>query len=190
MAEAKEDVARLLLEHQGGGDRNEYMVVRGNEPVGALLIAARSSSCNGLRALRYEVHHDHPYLQRGKRMMAKTRMLACTVDFRQPIPHIGTSVNVLGVHGHYRTMKMEWPTVFDEFWDRCAAWIRNYSVHFMAGEFSMALTQVVTQLRRRGIQCDCCAWYPWRHASTEMHRQSLGFDSCGIFYIGLSLIHI
>ena len=111
-------------------------------------------------------------------------MMACTVDFRQPIPHIGTSVNVLGVHGHYRTMKMEWRTAFDEFWDRCAAWIRSYNVHFMAGDFYMALAQVVTQLRHRGIQCDCCAWYPWRHASEEMHGQSLGFCSCGIFYIG------
>ena len=116
--------------------------------------------------------------------MARTRMLACTVEFRQPIPHIGTSVNVLGVHAHHRTMQMGCSTVFHGFWDRLAAWIANYNVHFMAGDFNMALTQVVTQLRRRGIQCDCCAWYPWRHAAMEMHGQSLGFDSCGIFYIG------
>ena len=180
--EAREEVARLLLEPQGGGDRNEYRMVRGNEPVG-LLIAARSSSCNGLRLLKYEVHNDHMYLERKKHRMANSRMLACTVDFRQSIAHIGTSVNVMGVQTHHRTMKMEWSTAFNEFWDRCAAWIRNYNVTFMAGNFNMALTQVGTQLRSRGIQSDCCAWYPWRHASREM-RHFVSFDSSGIFYIG------
>ena len=182
VTDATEEVARFLLDSRSGGDRTEYAVVRGNEPA-ALLIASRSSTCTGLRSLRYDVHHDHEYFHRERRKMAKSRMLACTVDFRFPIPHIGTIVNVLGVQGHHRTMKMEWPTVFNEFWDRCAAYIRAYNVHFMAGEFSMALTQVVTQLRSRGIQCDCCAWHPWRHAAKEMHGQALGFDSCGIFYI-------
>ena len=180
---ARQEVAALLEEVKGGGDRHVYKVVQGNEPV-SILIAARDSSCNDLRLLRYEVHDDHQYKEKGKPRIARSRMLVCTVEFRQPIPHIGTSVNVLGVHGSNRTMKMEWPTAFDEFWDRCALWITNFSVKFMAGDFNMALTQVVTQLRRRGIQCDCCAWYPWRHASEEMHGQSLGFYSCGIFYIG------
>jgi hypothetical protein len=36
----------------------------------------------------------------------------------------------------------------------------------------------------RGIQIDCIAWYPWLHADQKCKEQSLGFDSCGIFYIG------
>ena len=75
-------------------------------------------------------------------------------------------------------------TVFWEFWVRLAAWIYKYDVHFFAGDFNMALCQVVTRLREQNITVDCCAWYPWRHATTEVHEQSLGFDSCGIFYIG------
>ena len=33
------------------------------------------------------------------------------------------------------------------------------------------------------MKVDCCAWYPWRRTTTEVHEQRLGFDSCGIFYI-------
>ena len=48
----------------------------------------------------------------------------------------------------------------------------------------MALTQVVPRLRSHGLAVDCCAWYPWRHKTTAVHGQHLGFDSCGIFHIG------
>ena len=48
----------------------------------------------------------------------------------------------------------------------------------------MALTQAIPRLRSRGLRIDCCAWYPWYHTSECTHNQSLGFDSCAIFYIG------
>ena len=54
----------------------------------------------------------------------------------------------------------------------------------MAGDFNMSLTQVVVELGKRGLKCDCIAWYPWIHATKRVHRQPLGLDSCGIFYIG------
>ena len=111
-------------------------------------------------------------------------MLACTVEYRQNVGHIGTEVNVLAVHGHYRTMKKQWAKPFKEFWDRLAQWIRDHQIHFFAGDFNMSLTQVINQLKERGIKCDCCAWYPWRHARTQVHGQSLGFDSQAIFYVG------
>lgn len=34
------------------------------------------------------------------------------------------------------------------------------------------------------MDVSCCAWYPWRHKTLQTHNQHLGFDSCGIFYIG------
>ena len=40
------------------------------------------------------------------------------------------------------------------------------------------------KLKARGIACDCIACYPWRHESMQLHDQNLGFDYCGIFYIG------
>ena len=81
-------------------------------------------------------------------------------------------------------MKFEWQDVLQQFWDRLAAKVRHYDVKFLAGDFNMALTQVVPQLQRRGLEVNCCAWYPWRHRTTQLHNQHLGFDSSGIFYIG------
>ena len=54
----------------------------------------------------------------------------------------------------------------------------------MGGDFNMSFTQVIVELRKRGIVCDCIAWYPWMHADIRTHEQALGLDSCGIFYIG------
>jgi hypothetical protein len=63
----------------------------------------------------------------------------------------------------------------------------------VAGDFNMSLTETPKQLRSCGIICECVAWYPWQrddiscrnaaiNAGISAHR--LGFDSCGIFYIG------
>ena len=48
----------------------------------------------------------------------------------------------------------------------------------------MSFTEVKKQLEQRNLSCDCIAWYPWRHQTKSLHTQKLGFDSCGIFYIG------
>ena len=73
---------------------------------------------------------------------------------------------------------------FKRFWDDLASKIMYYDIRFLAGDFNMSFTEVVKQLRSRGIACDCAAWYPWRHSAKSLHNQFLGFDSCGIFYIG------
>jgi hypothetical protein len=106
------------------------------------------------------------------------------ISFKQNIGCLGKNIVVCGAHGHYRTMKGEWPTALVSFWDRLAAKIYRHGVQFLAGDFNMAFTTVVTQLRSRGLKIDCVAWYPWRHTTAELHGQHLGFDSCGIFYIG------
>jgi hypothetical protein len=62
--------------------------------------------------------------------------------------------------GHNRTMKFEWPQALQAFWDRLAAKIHAHRIQFLAGDFNMSVTEVVKQLRSRGIQSDCIAWYP------------------------------
>ena len=47
-----------------------------------------------------------------------------------------------------------------------------------------ARSNVIPELRSRGILCDCLAWYPWVHKAAKPHNQPLGIDSCAIFYIG------
>jgi hypothetical protein len=164
-----------------------YYVVRGAEE-SAVLIAARTDVTTGIETLLHEVHEDHAYRVRGKQQMARSRILVCKIHFKPNICHLGNDIVVGGVHGHYRTMKIEWKQQWDAFWDRLARSVRQFEMKFFAGDFNMSLTEVPKQLRSRGILCDCVAWYPWRQgtgaAVAERTGQRLGFDSCGIFYIG------
>ena len=161
---------------------HEHFVVRGAEE-SAVLIAARKDNTISLENLEYIVHDDHRYSEDGKDKMARTRILICRVEFKQNVGHLGKSVVVAGVHGHYRTMKMKWPKVWSEVFDLLARKMQQWDVRFLAGDFNMSLTEVPKQLRSRGIQCDCVAWYPYMHDLGGLGRD-LGFDSCGIFYIG------
>ena len=162
----------------------EHFVIRGDEDLGAVLIAARKDNCTYVELLDYDINFDHWYREKQKDNQAYTRMLSCKVGFKQNVGHLGKSVNCMGVHGHSRTMKMQWKEVYIKFWDRLAEKIRQYDIEVMAGDFNMSLTRVVPELRSRGLQCDCIAWYPWIHKTQKCHDQPLGFDSCGIFFIG------
>ena len=166
-----------------GRDGHEHYVVRGSEREQAVLIAARMDNTTFLHCLEYEAYPDHPYKLKGRQKEATSRMLTCKVGFKQNVGHIGKELVVTGVHGHCRTMKIEWPLAWQAFWDRLASKIKKYGTQILAGDFNMSVTQVVTQLRSRGITCDCIAWYPWR-STTSVHGQTLGIESCGIFYIG------
>jgi hypothetical protein len=175
------------LEGLAGRQTHEHWVVRGDELETAVLIAARKDNTTFLECLEYEVNEDHPYTEKGKPKMARSRILVCKVGFEQNVGHLGKEIVVCGVHGHNRTMKFEWPQELIKFWDRLSAKIVRYGIQYLAGDFNMSLTEVVKQLRSRGLQCDCIAWYPWCHATTEVFTQPLGMDSCGIFYIGGSV---
>ena len=111
-------------------------------------------------------------------------MLTCKVGFKQNVGHLGKSVTCMGVHGNARTMKIQWRKPWEAFWDRLASRIKDFGVEILVGDFNMSLTRVVPELRSRGLEVDCIAWYPWFHRSQHLFGQSLGFDSCGIFYIG------
>lgn len=177
----------------GGGleprSTKEYFVVRGNEEL-VVLIARRTDNISTLECLKYEVHDGHHYKKKGKNNMARSRLLICEVVFKQNIGHLGEEIVVCGVHGHNRTMKLEWPQVWVEFWDRLAQHVKSYGIQFLAGDFNMSITEVPKHLRSRRIQCDCVAWYPWQHtvgsspAVAGILPAGLGFGPCGIFYIG------
>ena len=110
--------------HSGSGSlearsTKEHFVVRGNEK-SALLIASRTDVTSSLVCLKSEVHEDHPYKEKGKPKMARSRFLVCEIVFKQNIGHIGKEIVVCGVHGHYRTMKKEWPQPWGKFWNMLA----------------------------------------------------------------------
>ena len=164
-------------------DDHDCHVLRGDEE-SAILIAARKDNTTCIQLLEYNVIDDHEYMQRGRPKKARSRIMVCRIYFKQNVGHIGKEVVVAGVHGHYMTMKREWPAALTRFWNILADEIRSHGVQFVAGDFNMSLTQVPVELRSRGIKCDCIAWYPWRHDTERKHEQALGLDSCGIFYIG------
>ena len=195
LAEATEHVEEVLksppLEAEDPGAKGlsgrrsfEHFVVRGNEEDAAVLIAARKDNCTYVELLDYDLNFDHDYREKQKVKQAYTRMLSCKVGFKQNVGHLGKSLNCMGVHGHCRTMKMQWKEVYTAFWDRLADKLKQFDIEIMAGDFNMSLTRVVPELSRRGLQCDCIAWYPWIHKTVKCHDQPLGFDSCGVFFIG------
>ena len=193
LLEASEGVCDLLRQPPAKGDGKggvkgrdsfEHWVVRGNCPKTSVLIAARKDTCNGLKCMEFDANLDHDYKQSGKAKRAITKSLVCEISFKQNIGHLGKSIMVCGVHGNFMTMKCKWPEVLRGFWDQLANNINKFGINFLAGDFNMSLTEVVKQLKTRGITCDCIAWYPWVHAAEPLHAQPLGFDSCGIFYIG------
>ena len=201
-SEVDESMLRNLKAQEGTGrsrgvaDRPtyEHWVVRANEKSG-VLIAARKNNTSGLVDLFNEIHQDHPYLEKGKKKMAVTRTMIAKVTFKQNIGHLGRDIVVCGVHGHNRTMKLEWPQVWKDWWDEFARRVQHFGIQFLAGDFNMSLTEVCKQLRQRQIHCDCVSWCPWLlgrevkgqtndEITTTIEKQRLGFDSCGIFYIG------
>ena len=173
-----------------GRPKHEHYVLRGNEDQ-AILIAARKDTVAALQCLFYESHEDHPYTQKSKPRMARSRLMVAKYQSKQNIGHLGKDIVIAGAHGNNKTMNHEWPTVWTEYWKRLAAYIETYGIQFLMVDWNMSLTEGPKQLRSRGIECDCVAWYPWRHVDpgdaikAEMTNTTpLGFDSCGIFYLG------
>ena len=75
--------------------------------------------------------------------------MVCTFTWKQNIGHLGKEIVVCGVRGHYKTMKMEFPTkVYDDWWNNLADLIRDHKVNFLVGDFNMSLTQVISELKQ------------------------------------------
>ena len=108
----------------------------------------------------------------------------CEIEFKQPVQCIGKTLGVAAVHLHHAIAKMgDESAVCKRIWDNLAADLRRNNIRFMSGDFNMALTKVVPELRSRGIAADLCAWYPY-FASNAAADQKLHLDSCAIFVIG------
>ena len=65
------------------------------------------------------------------------------------------------------------------FFDELAGYIVEFGARILAGDFNLALWQVVPELRARGVQANLAAWYPWKN-HLENHTR---MDSCAIIMI-------
>ena len=126
--------------------------------------------------------------------MAVSRFLVVTCKMRFFKPESTSSdihgsgeaedeLTFMSVHLHHMTAKKEVSNpaaALSGFWDELVEAIVEFRVRIMAGDFNMALWQVVPELRARGVQANLAAWYPWKHHL----ESSIRIDSTAIFVIG------
>jgi len=161
-----------------------YIVSRSQDEM-SILIAARKDTAASIECLHFESHADIAISFAPS--LARSRLMVCKVTFKQSIGHLGKAIVIAGVHGSRRTMNLQWQEAHKAFFDRLHAQILSKKIQFLCGDFNMSLTDVPKQLERRGLKCDCVAWYPWkpRGAFPEVvdpaNTPSLGLDSCAIF---------
>ena len=93
--------------------------------------------------------------------------MVCQFTWKQRIGHLGKTVTVMAVHGHYRTMNMVFANRVNVEWQKIHDLIVKYRVIFLVGDWNMSLPQVVPRLTALGLQVDLCSWYPWLHETEE-----------------------
>ena len=142
-----------------------------------LMIAARTRSFSKLEVLFGLNVNEAP----GK---ANTRILVCKATSHREIHRLGKEIIICAFHGHYETMKKPSSVGYKLVWDKVELALKEFQPHFFMGDFNMALLLVPSELHRRGLVCHVLAYYPWRFTggSSCSHSQTLGLDSCGIFY--------
>ena len=67
----------------------------------------------------------------------------------------------------------------NQFWDDLVAYIIAHRGRLLVGDVSMALWQVIPELRARGLQVNLAAWYHWE----APYAQKTRIDSTAIFII-------
>ena len=175
---------------------SEFIGFKGIESGPSLLIVARASIVQAMRLLLFRLRHDGLYKvktkankkkkEKGKprKKMAVTRIMVVSMQMRfYRDAGGGGAVVTVNVHLHHETAKKgveEGSHSLKLFFDELAEHITKYCARFLAGDFNMALFQVVPELRARGIQINLAAWFPWKKEAT----QEVVIDSCAIFVIG------
>ena len=121
----------------------------------------------------------------NEKSKANTRLLICKRTSHQPIYTFGYEIIIFAVHGHHETMKKPFSEGYKNFWKRVKWAIETFKPHFFLGDFNMALLLVPKELSCCELPCHVLAYYPWRFTerSSCSYSQTLGLDSCGIFYV-------
>ena len=183
---------RLTQEHVqrpavagAGGQRAEYqyVTVRPTED-SSLLVGCRVTHCTGLEVRYWHKRADSHYKRSNTdrtRATAYSRILVVTVAMPWTVDRLGDKHTVMAVHLHYMTAKKEkgFAKAYKDSWDELCTVINQYNVDVLAGDFNMALCEVIPEMRSRGLEISLASWYPWRGVCGEMMM-----DSMAIFIIG------
>ena len=98
-------------------------------------------------------------------------------------PDGDSELTLASVHLHYMTAKKEvaqGSAALARFRDDLARILVTWRVRVLAGDFNMALWQVVPELRARGLCANMAAWRPWEFQGQAAPR----IDSCGMSLLG------
>ena len=163
----------------------EYLTLRGREQK-SLCIAARSSVCRSLELLYWERHVDGVYTthtgdgKKRHRVEAFSRIMVAELTFDHTYAEFGNKARVCAVHLHRMTAKAckGFKQTAKEWWPKLAGVLQSYNVDILCGDFNMALTQVVPELRKEQCLIETAAVYFWRAKDGTPC-----LDSCGIFFL-------
>ena len=188
-----------LDDTRGGGEnwlvrpQHEFIGIRGPEEDPSVLIAARKSLVQAVCLRLFRFREDGTYKAKkktgdGARKMARSRILivSCRMRFfRFPLEEdtLEEELVVVSVHLHHMTAKKEvqnGAVSLVKFWDELAAYIVEFRGRILAGDFNMALWQVIPELRMRGLQVNVAAWYPFK----APYETTTRIDSTAIFIVG------
>ena len=173
----------------------QYIGFRGQETGSSLLICARTSIVKGMLLLLFKRRADGLYRpgrqkkERAKRDKKEKRMAwirVLTVSLKMRFFKFADKTNelvIVNVHLHPATAKKdveEGANSLKKFWDELVAYIIRFRARVLAGDFNMALWEVIHELRARGVHVHLAAWYPWQGP----HGQHGRIDSVAIFIIG------
>ena len=126
---------------------------------------------------------DGPGVQRK---ICHSRILTCEAVTHpsRGFVHLGRTIVVCNCHLHYMTAKMYKKAKgvkagFKVFFDTLAEELQLKGVHFLYGDWNMALLVVKSELAKRGVKVDLCAWMP----VAQPHGLAW-FDTCAMFLVG------
>ena len=159
----------------------QYSCLRGNEDGNSLLVAGRSTVVDSVEKIKWVKRLDGHYTKKKVTKNAFTRIFVVNVAFRNPVcGH--ADLAICNVHFHHLTAKKEsgFARSHDSFWVELADICKGANVRILAGDFNMAIFQVVPMLRQKGVMIDMAACFPWQRNDTG----ALQLDSFGIFVIG------
>ena len=112
-------------------DWYEHLAVISTFPKGQIPKAARKNVCHMIQCLECHAWVDGEWNQGGKKKATITKVSVCAFTWKQNIGHLGKRIQVMGVHGHYRTMNMQFgQDATTKLWRNIYELIVKHDVYF------------------------------------------------------------
>ena len=163
-----------------------YLRLRGGEDC-SLLIGMRDRSGGAIDCLNFTRYwHKKERTKANNTWVNRysTAMVA-HIQLGERLEHLGDDFNVMAVHMHNKLANREFGIQkLNEFYDWFAEYVTRYQVRVCMGDVNMAMFQIVTERRSRGLTGDVAAWTPYKTPSGKPRADSMAImflNSLGIY---------